>query len=149
MNVKKININQSETSYYIASDNGYLYAGVATPTTNPGTPDVPVFYIAGEGTYTNFSEISVDKGELAVLKWNGSWSKQSLKVGLPPNELNISYSSLHNFIDKFSTIMYNFTGYNCANRAARRTRDEGPETPDLLREPASGGQQRSGQAGEK
>ena len=45
--------------------------------------------------------------------------------------------------------MYNFTGYNCANRAARRTRDEGPETPDLLREPASGGQQRSGQAGEK
>ena len=67
------------------------FAGIATPTTNPGTPDGNVFYIAGEGTYTNFSEISVDKGELAVLTWNGTWSKQSLKVGLPPNELNISY----------------------------------------------------------
>ena len=67
------------------------FAGIATPTTNPGTPDGNVFYIAGEGTYTNFSEISVDKGELAVLTWNGTWSKQSLKVGLPPNELNISH----------------------------------------------------------
>lgn len=90
MNVNKININQSELTYNIASDNGYLYAGVATPTTNPGTPDVPVFYIASEGTYTNFSGITVDNGELAVLTWNGTWSKQSLKVGLPPNELNIS-----------------------------------------------------------
>lgn len=67
------------------------FAGIATPTTNPGTPDGNVFYIAGEGTYTNFSNLIVDKGELAVLKWNGTWSKQSLKVGLPPNELNISH----------------------------------------------------------
>lgn len=69
----------------------FSYKGIAQPTTNPGTPDQNVFYLAGEGTYANFSNISVDKGELAVLHWNGTWSKQSLKVGLPPNELNISY----------------------------------------------------------
>ena len=36
------------------------FAGIATPTTNPGTPDGPVFYIAnGKGTYTNFGGIDV------------------------------------------------------------------------------------------
>lgn len=68
----------------------YQFVGIATPATNPGTPDGNVFYIAGQGTYTNFSNISVGMGELAVLMWNGSWSKQVVKVGLPPNELNIS-----------------------------------------------------------
>lgn len=68
----------------------YQFVGIATPATNPGTPDGNVFYIAGQGTYTNFSNLSVGVGELAVLMWNGSWSKQVVKVGLPPNELNIS-----------------------------------------------------------
>lgn len=68
----------------------YQFVGIAATNTNPGTPDQNVFYIAGEGTYTNFANISVNMGELAVLKWNGAWSKQTVKVGLPPNELNIS-----------------------------------------------------------
>ena len=68
----------------------YQFVGIAATNTNPGTPDQNVFYIAGEGTYTNFANISVNRGELAVLKWNGAWSKQTVKVGLPPNELNIS-----------------------------------------------------------
>lgn len=69
----------------------YQFVGIATTSTNPGTPDGNVFYIAGEGTYTNFSNLSVNLGELAVLKWNGSWSKQIIKIGLlPSNELNIS-----------------------------------------------------------
>ena len=68
----------------------YQFVGIAATKTNPGTPDQNVFYIAGEGTYTNFANISVNMGELAVLKWNGAWSKQTVKVGLPPNELNIS-----------------------------------------------------------
>lgn len=66
------------------------FAGIATPTTNPGTPDGPVFYIAGEGTYVNFSNIVIEAGKLGILKWNGTWSKQTIEVGLPPNELNIS-----------------------------------------------------------
>lgn len=67
------------------------FAGIATPDTAPGTPDQNVFYLASEpGVYANFANISVNMGELAVLKWNGAWSKQTIKVGLPPNELNIS-----------------------------------------------------------
>lgn len=55
-----------------------LFAGMATPTTNPGTPDGPVFYIVAEpGVYSNFSNITIDNNQLCVLMWNnGSWSKE-------------------------------------------------------------------------
>lgn len=50
------------------------FAGVATPSTNPGTPDGNVFYIASEsGTYSNFGGI-VNNGECLILKKNeDSW----------------------------------------------------------------------------
>ena len=55
---------------------GWTYKGVATTTTNPGTPDDNVFYIAtAPGTYTNFGGLSVADGEVAILKYNGSWAK--------------------------------------------------------------------------
>ena len=57
------------------------FAGIATPTTNPDTPDGPVFYIAGEGTYANFSNIVIEAGQLGILKWNGTWSKEVLEIG--------------------------------------------------------------------
>ena len=57
------------------------FAGIATPTTNPGTPDGPVFYIAGEGTYVNFSNLVIGVGQLGILKWDGTWSKQVLEIG--------------------------------------------------------------------
>lgn len=59
----------------------YQFVGVATTATNPGTPDQNVFYLAGEGTYVNFSNLTIDVGQLGVLKWNGKWSKQTLEVG--------------------------------------------------------------------
>ena len=57
---------------------GYFYAGIATPTTNPGTPDGSVFYLANqEGTYTNFNGIKLSLGESAILKYNnGTWEKE-------------------------------------------------------------------------
>ena len=56
------------------------FAGVATPTTNPGTPDQNVFYITGTaGNYINFNGISVIPGELALLRTeSGQWVKNSL-----------------------------------------------------------------------
>lgn len=49
---------------------GYQFAGVATPATNPGTPDERVFYIASEaGTYTNFE----DSGGNALTLARGLW----------------------------------------------------------------------------
>lgn len=51
----------------------YQFAGVATPATNPGTPDQNVFYFAYiAGTYTNFGAINVPG--FSILKYNGSWS---------------------------------------------------------------------------
>ena len=56
---------------------GFQYKGVATPTTAPGTPDENVFYIASTaGTYTNFGGKVVADGEVAILKYNGSWAKE-------------------------------------------------------------------------
>lgn len=37
----------------------YQFVGIATPATIPGTPDGNVFYIAGEGTYINFSNLKL------------------------------------------------------------------------------------------
>lgn len=61
---------------------GYLFAGVATPSTNPGSPDQNVFYIGGAGTYVNFgSSITVIDGSICVFKYNGAWTKDVMEVG--------------------------------------------------------------------
>ena len=60
---------------------GYQYAGIATPATNPGTPDQNVFYLASTaGTYVNFGGLVLADGEMAILKYNGAWSIDSLRV---------------------------------------------------------------------
>ena len=56
---------------------GYFYAGIATPDTNPNTPDAKVFYIAdGKGTYTNFGGISVTEDEVVILYYDTAWHKE-------------------------------------------------------------------------
>lgn len=54
------------------------FAGIATPTTNPGAPDGPVFYLATTpGVYSNFGGIEVIEGEAIIFEWdNSSWSKR-------------------------------------------------------------------------
>lgn len=61
------------------------FAGIATPTTNPGAPDGPVFYFATTaGTYPNFNGIEVSKGEASILLWNdGAWSKKDTGFATP------------------------------------------------------------------
>ena len=55
---------------------GYQFRGIAIPSTNPGTPDGPVFYIASEpGTYVNFGSLTVE--EVTVLEWQGNWVKKA------------------------------------------------------------------------
>lgn len=56
---------------------GYQYIGVATTSTNPGTPDQNVFYLASTaGTYINFGGVVLSDGEVAFLKYNGTWTKE-------------------------------------------------------------------------
>lgn len=64
---------------------GYLYAGIATPTTNPGTPDGSVFYIAnGKGTYANFGGLEVTEDDVVILYYDTVWHKVS--TGIASNE---------------------------------------------------------------
>ena len=59
------------------------FSGIATPTTNPGTPDGPVFYIAnGKGTYTNFGGLQVTEDDVVVLTWDSSWHKMETGIAL-------------------------------------------------------------------
>lgn len=60
---------------------GYQFAGVATPSTNPGTPDQKVFYIALQaGTYTSFGNTKVPNG-ITIFIWDGSWTSKILFAG--------------------------------------------------------------------
>jgi len=58
---------------------GYMYAGIAIPTTNPDTPASKCFYIAKEqGTYTNFNSLELTSG-INILKWDGTtWSTEQV-----------------------------------------------------------------------
>lgn len=61
------------------------FAGIATPSTAPGTPDQNVFYIAGQsGTYPNFNAIVLDN-EVAILSnKSGTWVKTT--IGFATND---------------------------------------------------------------
>ena len=53
------------------------FAGIAAPTTNPGVPDGPVFYISSTpGIYSNFGNLSIGLYEVAAIIWKGvEWEK--------------------------------------------------------------------------
>lgn len=54
------------------------FAGIATPSTNPGAPDGNVFYLATKaGTYSNFNGIEIASGEAIILEWRGKWVKKN------------------------------------------------------------------------
>ena len=62
--------------------NNSTFAGIATPTTNPGTPDANVFWLAGEtGTYSNFAGLKVEDEAAVFYNNNGTWRK--FDTGIP------------------------------------------------------------------
>ena len=61
---------------------GYLFMGIATPSTDPDIPAQKVFYIATTpGTYTYLGGLVVNDGEVAILKFDTSWHKEV--TGIP------------------------------------------------------------------
>ena len=66
------------------------FVDVATPATNPGTPDGPVFYLATQnGTYSNFGGIAVED-EAVILLYNGStWVKKATGIALTESVFNL------------------------------------------------------------
>lgn len=68
------------------------FAGLATPATNPGTPDGVIFYIATQqGTYQYFNNLAVNKGETAIFLYKTSWTK--IRVAVMPSVPNVLQNS--------------------------------------------------------
>ena len=58
------------------------FAGIATPDTNPGTPDQNVFYIASEnGQYVNFDSVVLYNEVAIFTNKNGNWVKNNTGLG--------------------------------------------------------------------
>ena len=88
------------------------FAGIATPSTNPGTPDGPVFYFASEpGVYANFGGIEIADGEAVILEWRGSWVKKV--TGFATQEKFVELENNTSIIDnKVSTAFPNIKKNN-------------------------------------
>lgn len=75
------------------------FAGIATPETNPGTPDANIFYIAMQsGIYVNFGGIEVQEGINIIENRNGEWNL--IKISASVNFLNLN---ILNGVDVFQT----------------------------------------------
>lgn len=60
----------------------FQLVGVAKSSTTPGTPDQNVAYLAGPGTYPNFGPTVVPVGNLAIMKYNGTWTYELFPVNM-------------------------------------------------------------------
>lgn len=74
-------------------EEGYIFAGIATPSTNPETQNNNVFYIAiSPGTYVNFNNYVVNDYNLTIFyNRDGSW--QAITLASYSNEFGISTST--------------------------------------------------------
>lgn len=106
-NVIKTNGNQEITGQIMQNalltiistigDNA-TFAGIATPNTNPGTPDQNVFWIATKnGEYVNFDAQVIYNEPSLFVNENGSWVKKSL--GISNNMVNYISGSEKFFTD--------------------------------------------------
>ena len=76
------------------------FAGIATPTTNPGTPNGHVFYIAnGKGTYINFGGINVIEDEVVILYYDTVWHKKLTSIA-SNDKLTSLYKNVGGFSQK-------------------------------------------------
>ena len=69
---------------------GYIFKGVASPSTNPGSPDEKVFYVASPGTYPNFSNIVVPDSVTGFLKWDSSWHLETISTGVADGSVTLA-----------------------------------------------------------
>ena len=105
-----------------AFSKGYLFAGVATTDTNPGTPDGKVFYIAnGKGIYTNFGGLEVtDDDDFAIFTYDNAWVKSNVTLssggGIAQTMVETTYAELKNMRDNGTLtpgMWYRITDYEC------------------------------------
>ena len=105
-----------------AFSKGYLFAGVATTDTNPGSPEGKVFYIAnGKGIYTNFGGLEVtDDDDFAIFTYDDAWAKSNVTLssggGIAQTMTETTYAELKNMRDNGTLtpgMWYRITDYEC------------------------------------
>lgn len=99
-NVIKANGNQEITGDIMqqmliaivdALGKGYQFMGVATPATDPGTPDQKVCYLAMQkGVYPNFNALEVEEHEIAIMMYDSQWQGITIPSNVP-DENAVSY----------------------------------------------------------
>lgn len=100
---------------------GYQYAGIATPATNPGTPDQNVFYIAGAGSYPNFGNTVVPNGSIGCFRYNGDWSYQVATIADYSNDFLTVYRRMTGYEFTLNGFIYNSDGIFESNNGYRAT----------------------------
>lgn len=81
-------LQQSLLSMINSLGAGFQFVGIASTTTNPGTPDQNVFYIAFDpGEYINFGSTIIRDGQIGVFSYNGDWN------------YNVSNDNFYNFLN--------------------------------------------------
>lgn len=79
------------------------FAGIATPETNPGTPDQNVFYLASQpGIYSNFGGVELTDQVIIFINKEGNWKK--LNSGIALNEIVAEIANRTIIIGDYSPI---------------------------------------------
>lgn len=79
--------------------NNATFAGIATPDTNPSTPDENIFYLATtKGKYVNFGGIEVNNEAVILQNKNNTWKKKATGIALVSNVDKLSRQLYYNDI---------------------------------------------------
>lgn len=79
------------------------FAGIATPETNPGTPDQNAFYLASQpGIYSNFGGVELTDQVIIFINKEGNWKK--LNSGIASNEIVAEIANRTIIIGDYSPI---------------------------------------------
>lgn len=75
------------------------FAGIATPTTNPGIPDQNIFYIAYEnGIYANFGGVTLNEEVVIFSNEDGSWKKKQTEIASSKSIDDLKNNTLKNSV---------------------------------------------------
>lgn len=103
--------------------NNATFAGIATPDTNPSTPDENIFYFATtKGQYVNFGGIEVNNEAVILQNKNNKWKKKATGIALALN------------VDKLSRQLYYNDAYLANKKELRNLFSYTPFEPTLIEE---------------
>lgn len=107
-------LNTTLVSIINALGENATFKGIAHLTTDPGTPDGPVFYIAQtKGTYPNFSGFSINNNYACIFYWTtASWIK--LETVFPIAQSVICVNNIEDITYTLETAVAKVPPYNRA-----------------------------------